>query len=68
MHGGVPVTVVSSQTANPERDRAFNVTQHMLQSNRDMHAVLACNDVMVLGAVEAIAATGLQGRCRRSSR
>jgi ribose transport system substrate-binding protein len=56
------ISVVSSQTANWERDQAFNVTQNMLQSNRDVQAIFACNDVMALGAVEAIAAAGLQGK------
>ena len=59
-HAGI--TIVSSQTANWERDQAFNVTQNMLQSNPGLQAIFACNDVMALGAVEAIAAAGLTGR------
>jgi ribose transport system substrate-binding protein len=50
------ITIVSSQTANWERDQAFNVMQNTLQSHPDIRGVFACNDVMVLGAVEAIAA------------
>jgi ribose transport system substrate-binding protein len=50
--------IVASQTANWERDQAFNVMQNILQSNADIRAVFACNDVMALGAVEAIAAAG----------
>ena len=56
------IVVVSSQTANWERDQAFNVTQNMLQSHPDVQAIFACNDVMALGAVEAIAAAGRAGR------
>lgn len=50
------LTIVASQTANWERDQAFNVAQNILQSHPDIQAIFACNDVMALGAVEAIAA------------
>ena len=50
--------IVASQTANWERDQAFNVTQNILQSHPDIQAIFACNDVMALGAVEAVAAAG----------
>ncbi|MGH7564002.1 MAG: sugar ABC transporter substrate-binding protein [Gemmatimonadota bacterium] len=53
------VSIVASQTANWERDQAFNVTQNMLQSHPDLDAIFAANDVMALGAVEAIAGAGL---------
>ena len=52
------ISIVASQTANWERDQAFNVTQNMLQAHPDISALFACNDVMALGAVEAIAAAG----------
>ncbi len=52
------VSIVASQTANWERDQAFNVTQNMLQAHPDITALFACNDVMALGALEAIAAAG----------
>jgi ribose transport system substrate-binding protein len=52
------ITIVSSLTANWERDQAFNVTQNMLQSHADVQAIFACNDVMALGAVEAVGASG----------
>ena len=54
--------VVASQTASGERDQAFNVTQNMLQSHPDITAIFAANDVMALGAVEAVAAAGRTGR------
>ncbi len=52
------ITIVASQTANWERDQAFTVTQNMLQAHADITALFACNDVMALGAIEAIAAAG----------
>ena len=56
------ITVVASQTANWERDQAFNVAQNVLQSHPGVQAIFACNDVMALGAVEAVAAAGRTGR------
>jgi ribose transport system substrate-binding protein len=56
------ITIVASQTANWERDQAFNVTQNLLQAHPDLTAIFACNDVMALGAVEAIAAAGRSDR------
>lgn len=58
------IRVVASQTANWERDQAFNVTQNILQAHPDITAIFACNDVMALGAVEAIAAAGREGSIR----
>lgn len=55
------IEIVASQTANWERDQAFNVTQNMLQSHPDLQALFAANDVMALGAVEAVAAAGRTG-------
>lgn len=53
--------IVASQPANMERDQAFNVTQNILQSNPGITALFACNDVMALGALEAIAAAKRTG-------
>ena len=50
--------IVASQPANMDRDQAFTVTQNILQSHPDITALFACNDVMALGALEAIAAAG----------
>jgi len=50
------VHVVSSQPANMERDQAFNVTQNTLQAHPGVRGLFAANDVMALGALEAIAA------------
>src|SRR6266581_4380022 len=54
--------ILASQTANWERDQGFTVFQNLLQAHRDLDAVFACNDMMALGAVEAIAAAGRTGK------
>ena len=56
------IRIVASQTANWERDQGFNVFQNMLQAHPDIDAVFACNDMMALGAVEAIRAAGKTGK------
>jgi ribose transport system substrate-binding protein len=58
------MTIVASQPANWERDQGFTVFQNMLQAHADLGAVFACSDLMALGAIEAIAAAGRQGRIR----
>ncbi len=58
------VKVLASQTANWERDQGFTVFQNMLQAHPDLDALFACNDMMALGAVEAIAAAGKTGKIR----
>ena len=58
------VQIVASQTANWERDQGFNVFQNMLQAHPDIDTVFACNDMMALGAVEAIRAGGKTGTIR----
>jgi len=58
------VTIAASQPANWERDLGFSVLQNMLQAQRDVDAVFACNDMMALGAIEAIRAAGLEGKIR----
>ncbi|MFH1851265.1 MAG: substrate-binding domain-containing protein [Candidatus Neomarinimicrobiota bacterium] len=55
------IRLIASQTANWERDQGYNVFQNILQSNPDIQALFACNDMMALGAVEAIAALGKTG-------
>lgn len=55
------IKVLASQTANFERDQGFNVFQNILQANPNIEAVFACNDMMALGAIEAISAAGKTG-------
>jgi ribose transport system substrate-binding protein len=58
------VKLLASQTANWERDQGFTVFQNMLQAHPAIDAVFACNDMMALGAVEAIAAAGKTGKIK----
>lgn len=53
--------VVSSQVAHFDRSLGFQVFQNVLEANRELQAVFACNDLMALGAVEAISAAGRGG-------
>jgi len=58
------IKVVASQTANWERDQGFNVFQNMLEAHPEIDAVFSANDMMALGAVEAIAARGRTGKIK----
>ena len=58
------ITIAASQTANWEREQGFTVFQNMLQAHPAIDTVFACNDMMALGAIEAIAAAGRTGRIR----
>jgi ribose transport system substrate-binding protein len=58
------VKIVASQTANWERDQGFTVFQNMLEAHPEIDAVFSANDMMALGAVEAIAAKGKTGRIK----
>ncbi len=56
------IEIVTSQTANWERDQGFNVFQNIMQSHPEVQALFACSDLMALGAIEAIAAAGKAGQ------
>ena len=58
------VRIVASQPANWERDQGFNVFQNMLQAHPEIDTLFACNDMMALGATEAIRAAGKTGSIR----
>src|SRR5262249_42549119 len=62
--GAPGVRIVASQPANWERDQGFNVFQNMPQAHPDIDTVFACNDMMALGAVEAIRGVGRTGSIR----
>lgn len=53
--------IVASQTANWQRDKGYNVFQNMLQAHPDIKALFAANDLMALGAIEAIENAGMTG-------
>ena len=55
------VEIVASQTANSEREQGFNVFQNILQSHPEVQALFAINDIMALGAIEAITAMNRTG-------
>ena len=58
---GSDLIVVTSQTAQWERTKGFDVFQNMLTSNPDIQGLFSCNDEMALGAVEAIAQANKTG-------
>jgi ribose transport system substrate-binding protein len=58
------ITVAASQTANWEREQGFTVFQNIMQAHPAVDTVFACNDMMALGAIEAIAAAGRTGKIR----
>lgn len=53
--------VVASQTANCDRNEAFNVMQNILTSNPDVSIVWAINAEMGQGAIQAIEQAGKTG-------
>ncbi len=62
MRNAPHLRIVASQPANWERDQGYTVFQNMLQAHPDIRALFACNDMMALGALEAIAEAGKSGR------
>lgn len=55
---GRNVKVLARQTANYARVDAQNVMENLLQQFAEIDGVMAANDAMALGAIEAIAAAG----------
>jgi ribose transport system substrate-binding protein len=55
---GKNVKVLARQTANYARVDAQNVMENLLQQFKEIDGVMAANDAMALGAIEAIAAAG----------
>ena len=62
--GSPGITIATSQTANWEREQGFTVFQNMMQAHPAIDTVFACNDMMALGAIEAIAAAGKTRKIR----
>jgi len=54
--------LVASQTANWELDQANTVFTDTLQAHPDINALFAANDMMALGAMQAIKAAGRSGQ------
>ncbi len=55
------VEVLASQTADFQRAQGLTVMENLLQAYPEIDAVIACNDEMALGAVEALDAAGRLG-------
>ena len=56
--------IIASQPANWERDQSYNVMQNILQAHPEIQAVFGCNDVMALGAMEAIASMSVSNKIK----
>ncbi|MDR3423477.1 MAG: substrate-binding domain-containing protein [Alphaproteobacteria bacterium] len=54
--------IVNSLSAEWDRLRAMNITADTLMRTPDLNVIFAANDVMALGAVEAVRAAGKQGQ------
>jgi ABC-type sugar transport system substrate-binding protein len=55
------LTVVAKQAADSDRAKGQTVMENVLTANPDVAAVFASNDLMALGAMEAIKASGKKG-------
>ncbi|MDK2951082.1 MAG: ribose transport system substrate-binding protein [Kosmotogales bacterium] len=55
------IEVVAMQTANWETEQALNVFSNILQAHPDIDGVFCANDMMALGAIQAIEAAGKTG-------
>jgi ribose/xylose/arabinose/galactoside ABC-type transport system permease subunit/ABC-type sugar transport system substrate-binding protein len=58
------IKLIASQTANCERNLAYNVTQNILQAHSDLNAIFAVNNVMTLGCSEAVKQAGYRGKIK----
>ena len=54
--------IVNSVSADWDRLRAMNIAADTLTRTPDLNVIFAANDVMALGAVEAVRGTGKQGQ------
>ena len=58
------IQVVATLPAGGERDRAFKVTQDILQSHPDVNVIFAINDPSALGAMAALESAGKLGQVK----
>lgn len=59
---GITATLLQESICNYQRSEAQNQVASILQaSSGDIDAIIACNDDMALGAIEALKAAGFQG-------
>ncbi len=59
---GSQIKITASETANWHKDEAFSVMTRILQKTKDIKAVLCANDMMAIGAVQALEMAGLAGK------
>lgn len=58
---GSSIQVVASQTADNNRNKGYEVAQGILAANPNINGILACNDEMGLGAINAMKDAGFEG-------
>lgn len=56
------VEVLASQTAEWDREKGLKVTEDILQAHPDVELIVASNDEMALGAIQAIKSAGKEGQ------
>jgi len=56
------VEVLASQTAEWDRQKGLKVTEDILQAHPDVELIVASNDEMALGAIQAIKSAGKAGQ------
>lgn len=59
-HDGIEV--LASQTAEWDREKGLKVTEDILQAHPDVELIVASNDEMALGAIQAIKSAGREGQ------
>ena len=52
------VELVSIQPGEWDRNKAYSITQDLIQAHPDLNGIFCCNDVMALAAAEALEAAG----------
>lgn len=52
------IELVAKNSANWERAQGMNVMDDILSTNPDLDAIFCCNDLMAMGAAEAVLAAG----------
>lgn len=52
------IEIVATQVADFDRAKGMSVMENILQANKDIDGIYAANDEMLLGALEAMEATG----------
>jgi len=61
---GTGVELAASQSANWLQDQALDVFSNMLQANSDLDGLFCANDMMALGAIQALRQAGKSGQVR----